>query len=100
MIKHRVPMGIDPTPLLHNAEKNILELLHTELELAFTFLKIARDSESQPEKRERNIENAKKAYATTAKWLERMNPEDAEREEIRGRLSDLREALKELGAET
>ena len=92
-------MAIDPTSLLHSAEKNILELLHTDLELAFTFLKIAEDAPSQPEKRERNIENARKAYETTLKWLERMKPGDPDEQEIRSKLEHLGQGLKRLGVE-
>lgn len=90
-------MNNDPTPLLQESEKKILELLNTDMELSFTFLKIAEDAEAQPEKRERNIENARKAYETTAKWLERLRPEDVEGQEIRTKHQRLGEWLEELG---
>ena len=72
-----------------------LELLMSDLDLALTFLQVAGTS-SDTETRERNRQNARKAYDTVLYFLPRLHPTAQERQKIEEKLSILRTHLQAL----
>jgi hypothetical protein len=74
-----------------------IDLIFTDLEVAFTFAALAATSEN-PDTRNRNRANSRKAYlAIRDKLLPLSNPNDSERAKIIGRLGELRRCLERLG---
>jgi hypothetical protein len=78
-------------------ELSMLQFLQSELETGMTFASLALDGQTE-EKRERNRQNARKAYDTAKHFLEERAPEEiATRPDLRDRLTTLRSLLVQLG---
>jgi hypothetical protein len=73
-----------------------LSFLRTELETGLSFSVVALDA-NDPEKATRNRANARLAYDTALRFLERVALTPAESEELDAKFTQLRAALKKLG---
>ena len=73
-----------------------IEFLRTEVETAMVFVGIA-SSAKYPEKRARNLAHARKGYDTLLHFLGQLRLTADEREEMTGRISELRHKLAALG---
>ena len=73
-----------------------LEFLKTELDISTTLADRARTTRS-PEVRERNRLNARKAYDTFVRGLERVSVDSADAEDLTKKVERLRVLLRELG---
>jgi len=83
-------------PALSDANRFSVEILITDLDLAFTFLQVARTSKN-PETRQRNRENAHKVYDAVHHFLPRLRPTAEERQAIEDKMSSLKIHLQALG---
>lgn len=70
------------------------DFLKTELHTGVTFANLALSAKFT-DKRQRNKANARKAYHTALKFIDRLTPDDAT--EVHGLLEHLRRQLRELG---
>ena len=75
-----------------------VEFLRTELRTGLTMAKIAREAQSR-NKIDRNRANARKAYDTALHFIAKTSLMEEEAEEIRGMITKLKLALRELGEE-
>lgn len=73
-----------------------LMFLHSELQLAETFLRIAKQA-SAPEKRERNVHNAHIAYDSVRRYYRKKLVTKQTAKKIDRRIAAIREALQRLG---
>jgi hypothetical protein len=74
-----------------------IDLIFTDLEVAFAFAALAATSEN-PDTRNRNRANACKAYCQIRdKLLPLCTPNDSQRAEIERKLGELRRCLERLG---
>lgn len=103
------PEGI--SPLLVNAQQTVeaarrlqvrsgklgFMFLITDSKLGMTFAGIASGAPASSEKRTRNQANARKAYDAISRISIRIFLSDREREDVDGRLAQLRSALNALG---
>jgi hypothetical protein len=83
-------------PALSDANRFSVKILITDLDLAFTFLQVARTS-TNPATRQRNRENANKVYDAVRHFLPRLRPTAEERQAIEGKMSSLKAQLQALG---
>jgi hypothetical protein len=81
---------------LRDANRVSLDILITDIELAFSFLQIAETS-TDPKTRERNIKNARKVYDSSLHFLPRLHPIAKELQTIEAKLALLRKRLRPLG---
>jgi hypothetical protein len=75
----------------------VIDLLFTDIGLAFTFLETARIS-SNPERQKRCVAHAAKAYNHISARAMRCEMPAKTREELNARLRDLKQQLVEFGA--
>ena len=73
-----------------------VEFLLTEIETGKTFVRLASQADSE-EKVERNRNNARKAYDSVLKFMERVVLNQAERLRIEKGLQELKRNLNDLG---
>jgi hypothetical protein len=83
--------------ILDRLEKTAFEFLLTDLNLAMTMARIASDSLDDPEKKTRNLENARKAYDAVLHLSSKSKLSESERGEVNGKLGNLRSSLEALG---
>jgi hypothetical protein len=69
----------------------------TDIELAMTLVRIAADSENDPEKKARNRQNARHAYDTILRLSTSAALSDEERAEVNGKLRQLKSSLEGIG---
>jgi hypothetical protein len=74
-----------------------IHFLRTELQLGHTFAHIAMQKGSSPQKKRRNIENARKAYDAVIAHLESTSMTAEEAQELGGMISTLKKDLVTLG---
>ena len=93
--------GMDDAPRAGDWRRVGAEFIMADLELAFTFLDIARTSLAA-ETRRRNQENARAAYDAVLRFLPRSLPvlSAAERHAIENKLAELKNRLEQLGENT
>ncbi len=72
-----------------------VSVLLTDLDLALTFLKLARTS-TDPAIRQRNLENARKARNAIVRLQSKVSPDAEESQAIQEKLSRLEDELKTL----
>ncbi len=76
------------------SNERALDFLNTDLDTAFTFVRIASDSGNDPETRSRNLANATRAYEAVSRLLAHLD-----RDELRANAFDAVKAkLDDLGA--
>jgi hypothetical protein len=80
----------------HNANQTGVELLLVDLDLALTFLDVA-DTSHIEETRQRNRNNARKAYDTVLRLLETLKPDAGQRRAIDAKLVLLKTRLQAVG---
>lgn len=93
-------LGRHARELGRDARMTGLSFLKTEVATGLTFAKAAMDSKDDSDRRLRNQANARKAYDTIVNWMARFSSSEAVRidiEELEPELTELREALAELG---
>ncbi len=78
------------------SDENMVAFLKTDLKVGLTFARIARQKPDNPE-RQQNQKNARIAYDTVLRFLERMRLSDANEAEIQSRAAELKGLLKKLG---
>jgi hypothetical protein len=80
------------------AEMNQLgiDFIKTDLDVAATFVRTARESTNQ-EKTRRNTLNARKAYDAVSYYLKRITLTQVEQENIKTKLEWIKAALADLG---
>jgi len=90
--------SMDDAPQAGNWRRACAEFIMADLELAFTFLDIARTS-GVTETGRRNRQNARSAYDAVLRFLPRSLPalSAAERQAIENKLSELKKRLGHLG---
>lgn len=69
----------------------------TDIELAMTLVRIAADSDKDPEKRARNRQNARRAYDAVLRLSTSAALKDEERAEVDEKLRQLKSRLEEIG---
>ena len=77
--------------------------LKTEVITGLTFAQTSLEADAGSEKRTRNQANARKAYDTILKWLARLSDEGSmgiDAKELEPELTELKQALRELGEAT
>jgi hypothetical protein len=79
-----------------NIRNTTLDLLFTDVELAFTFLETA-EASACAETQKRNVANALEAHRTVSAKLRTLAMSDAVRTELKSRLQDLAQALAKRG---
>jgi hypothetical protein len=90
----------DALKLQSDLNRTKIDLIFTDLELAFTFAASAASSEN-PDTRNRNRANARKAYFQIRdKLLPLSSPDDSERAQIVWKLRELQRCLERLGEKT
>lgn len=82
---------------IRQSEKIRLDLIKTELDVAFTFAQVAFQSGDSPEKRRRNTSNARKAYDTLLKLAAQAAQDETAAQKLRHDLNALRQQLISLG---
>ena len=88
---------MEQSRLADDLNRRGIELIFTDLEVAFTFADMAARSE-EPETRSRNRANARTAYFQIRdKLLPLCSPNELEYAEIVGKLDELRHCLERLG---
>ena len=90
-------MNSDPRDIFEQSKQTIVDLLFTDLDVAFTFLDTALIS-SNPETKSRNIGNAAAAWHTVSDKLNTFEIPPDVRNALLNRLTQLRNRLGELGA--
>jgi len=85
---------LKPMPV-SNAKAGV-EFLRTEFETTSVFAKIAADA-ADPDKRLRNIQNARKGYDTLVHFVQTLHLSSGERREMQTKISELRRKLISLG---
>jgi hypothetical protein len=89
--------GRDSLRLMAELDRTKIEIVFTDLEVAFSFAALAATFEN-PDTRNRNRVNARKAYFQIRdKLLPLCNPTTSERAEIVEKLEELRGCLERLG---
>ena len=73
------------------------DFLFAELQAGLTFARIAIAKRSSPERRTRNIGNARKAYDSILHFKERVALSDAEVIKLKTGMNELKKALEGLG---
>jgi hypothetical protein len=74
-----------------------VDVLKTDLNTALTFARIAQNSKDDPEKKNRNQANARKAYDTVLDYQKRLELTDKDKLDISEKLRVLRSAVTALG---
>lgn len=74
-----------------------ITFLRSEIDTAHTLADIALGSSNNLEKRERNVENARKAYDSFKRFSDRMALTSDETRELNGDLESLKSKLARLG---
>jgi hypothetical protein len=87
---------VDPLKIYEQTRKTHSEFLRIDLDVAITLADRARTA-LQPEVRERNRRNARRAYDTVVAFMTHTTITQPELDEINSRLQRLRVELKELG---
>lgn len=82
---------------LGRAEKAGFSFLVTDLDLAITMAHIASQSGQDPEKRNRNRDNARRAFDSVSRLTQKAVLDEGEREQVNEKLAKLKSALKQLG---
>ena len=93
-------LGRHARELGRDTRETNLSFLRTEIATGLTFAKVAMDSKDDSAKRVRNEANARKAYDTIVNWMAHYSGSEAlhiDIEELEPGLTELREALAELG---
>ena len=78
------------------ADRAIIELLLADLDIALTFMDVARTTEFRATA-DRNHRNARKAYDMVIEKLSEVTPSPAEQVKFDIKLADLRERLRAVG---
>ena len=78
-----------------NHEALRIEFIRTELDMAVTFCQVARSTDKETNAR-RNIENAKRAYATAEKSLQKASLTEAESREIGEQMKKVKSMIEDL----
>lgn len=73
-----------------------IDFIKTDLDVAATFVRTARESTNQ-EKTRRNTLNARKAYDAVSYYLKRITLTQVEQENIKTKLEWIKAALADLG---
>jgi hypothetical protein len=73
-----------------------MEFINTDLDVALTFTKIAQKSRNQ-ETVTRNRANARRAYDTVLRYLQRVSATAEASEQINTKLEQVKSALQKLG---
>lgn len=79
------------------SREKILKVLSTDLDVGLTFVNLAQSARPSSDMRNRNLHNAREVYNTAVHWLGRLKPESEEGEQIKHKLSELRQVLEQLG---
>ncbi len=77
-------------------EANTISFLNTEVDLAKTFIKMAKEARNR-ERRKKLRKDARKAYDTVLRFLGKITPSENERAEINAQLAHLKSKLQSLG---
>jgi hypothetical protein len=83
--------------LWRDVNKNSLEFMVRDLDLALTMVKIASQADEGSDKRARNIHSARRAYETVDHLREKVAASRQEWRPIQEKLQRLRAQLRELG---
>jgi len=90
-----VPVRENSTPRKAYAAAHF-DFVLSELDLGATFCELALTTRDE-ETKERNIRNARKAYSTALRFLQRLNREDAEQARIEEKALRLKGLLERFG---
>ncbi len=82
---------------LEDVRKQRVRFLRTELKLGMTFAGIAHQSDTRADKKQRNQENARKAYDTVMRNIGDTTLTREEGEDLDLRLAELKTSLLALG---
>ena len=91
-------MELKPNDTVQNRlERTRFTFFITDIELAMTLVRIAADSEKNPEKKARNQENARRAYDTILRLSASAVLSDEQRAEVDEKLGQLKSSLQGIG---
>ncbi len=82
---------------LKNVDSVGFDFLITDLELGTTLARIAANSRNDPQKRTRNVQNARRAYDMVRQFAARVMLSGAQRVELDDKAAGLKVELEELG---
>jgi hypothetical protein len=83
--------------IIGKLEKTGFTFFLSDIALAMTMAHIAADAGDDSQKKIRNQENARRAYDTVLRLSNKTCLTDNERDELNGKLGELRSALEKLG---
>jgi hypothetical protein len=85
------------SPAREQFENTMVQFIYSELETGITFASLALDSQTD-EKRQRNRQNARKAFDTARHFLKQRAVEEiVAQPDLQERLNKLKQLLRELG---
>ena len=77
-------------------EDNLIQFVMTELDTATTFCDLA-ETASDPERKRRNVENARVGYDTAIRFSKKVHFDRRSRDEFDAKVDHVRQQLKSLG---
>lgn len=81
---------------LNRIQETSFEFLITDLDLGLTLCRIASDAGDDSEKRNRNRQNARKAYESILGFSEKLHLTEEQDRELKDKLRELRTSLEKL----
>ncbi|HEX8924969.1 MAG TPA: hypothetical protein VF786_04215 [Terriglobales bacterium] len=87
----------DRNRMLQEGARVMLDYLNIDLDTCMTMARIASESTDDPEKRNRNRNNARRGYDAVTYFSTKLDIGDTERKQLRDKLHRLRSALEQLG---